>query len=67
MSERDEPLLLTVREVAQMCQIGRTAAYELVKRGEIRSITVGARTRRVPRAQVEAWIERELETQGEGA
>jgi excisionase family DNA binding protein len=45
-----------VEEVAQILGIGRTAAYEGVRRGEIPSIRVGRRLV-VPRAALEKMLE----------
>lgn len=44
----DLPLLLTVGEVASVLRIGRNAAYQLVKDGNLQCIHVG-RSIRVPR------------------
>ena len=42
------PLLLTVNELASVIRIGRNAAYQLVKDGDIQSIRIG-RSIRIPR------------------
>lgn len=42
------PLVLTVPQLAKVLNIGRNAAYELVKSGEIRSIHIG-KSIRIPR------------------
>lgn len=44
----DVPAVLTVEEAAKLLRIGRGAAYEAVRKGEIPSVRVG-RTIRVPR------------------
>jgi excisionase family DNA binding protein len=44
----DLPLVLTVEEAAEVLRIGRTAAYEAVRRGELPSFRIG-RSLRVPR------------------
>ena len=44
----DLPLTLTVVEAASVLRIGRTAAYNLVRCGKLRSVRVG-KTIRVPR------------------
>ena len=47
------PLLLTVSDLASILRIGRNAAYQLVKDGNIQSIRVG-RSIRIPRkAQIQ--------------
>ena len=44
----DLPLTLTVVEAASVLRIGRTAAYNLIRCGKLRSVRVG-KTIRVPR------------------
>ncbi len=50
-----EPLVYTVEEVAAELRIGRSAAYEAVRRGEIPAVRVG-RAWRIPRHQLEALL-----------
>lgn len=50
-------LLLTVNEVAERLGLGRTKVYELLGRGEIASVHIGA-ARRVPASALEAYVER---------
>lgn len=57
------PLLLTVEEAAEQLHIGRTKAFAMVKSGEIESILIGERGRRVPREAVFEYIAR-LRQQG---
>lgn len=46
MYESDHlPNVLTVPEIASYLRIGRTTAYELVKRGEIPSLKIGRQIR----------------------
>lgn len=45
----DLPELLGVDEVATWLNVGRNTAYELIRRGDIKSIRIG-RLLRVPRA-----------------
>lgn len=52
-------VLCSVQEVAVMLSIGRTAAWELVRKHKIRSVKIG-RTRRVPITAVQEYIERLL-------
>ena len=49
------PLTLTVEEAARVLRIGRTAAYEAVRAGDIPSISIG-RTKRVPRHRLAAML-----------
>ncbi len=54
MSER---LLLTVEEAAQRLGIGRSFAWELVRRGELPSVRLG-RLVRIPVGALDEWIQR---------
>lgn len=60
-----EPLLYTVEESAQRANVGRTTMYKLIRGGEVRSIKV-RRTRRIPPAELEAYIARQLAAQNGG-
>jgi excisionase family DNA binding protein len=48
-------ILLTVEEAAHKLSVGRTTVYELMRRGELRYITVG-RVRRVPIEAVSEFV-----------
>ena len=50
------PLLLTVSDLASILRIGRNAAYQLVKDGNIQSIRVG-RSIRIPRKALIQFME----------
>ena len=50
-----EKLCLTPGEAAQVLSVGRTMLYELLKRGEIASISVGG-ARRIPIDSLRAYI-----------
>ena len=50
-----EPLTYTVEEAAKLLRIGRSAAYDAVRRGELPAIRVG-RTLRVPRHRLELML-----------
>jgi excisionase family DNA binding protein len=52
-----KPILVSVVEVARMLSIGRTAAWELVRQQKIKSVKIG-RTRRMPIAAIQEYIER---------
>ena len=52
-----KPILVSVVEVARMLSIGRTIAWELVRKQKIKSVKIG-RTRRVPIAAIQEYIER---------
>ena len=49
-------ILVTVEEMATMLSIGRTVAWELVRKHKIKSVKIG-RTRRVPIAAIQEYIE----------
>lgn len=50
--------VLTVEEAARELRIGRSAAYDAVRRGEIPAVRIG-RSIRVPRHQLEAMLDLE--------
>lgn len=50
------PLVLTIEEAAEVLRIGRTAAYEAARRGELPVVRIGHRTLRVPRHKLEALL-----------
>jgi len=61
----DEPaLLLSPTAAAHLLGCGRTHLYGLLSRGELRSIRVG-RLRRIPRSEIEAYVDRQLSAQRE--
>lgn len=55
-----QPILVTVEEAAEMLSIGRTAAWELVRKRKLRSVKIG-RTRRVPVSVIQEYIQQLLE------
>ena len=59
---RQQPIVLTVPEAAQLLRIGKNRTYELVASGEIRCVKVG-RKRLVPVRELLDWLERETRTQ----
>ena len=56
MSERFEPLAMTIREVAERLQIGKSSAHRLVTSGELHGFRVGS-TWRVLRRDFDSYIE----------
>lgn len=52
----DEPMMLTVPQVARRLQIARKRAYELVAAGQLPVVQLG-RSLRVPLAALNRWIE----------
>jgi excisionase family DNA binding protein len=55
-----EPILLTVRDAAQLLAIGRTSVYQLIADGELEVIRIG-RAARIPTAAVHAFVRRRRE------
>lgn len=51
----DKPAVLTVEEAAKVLRIGRSAAYEAARRGELPVIRLG-RSLRVPRHRLEQML-----------
>lgn len=58
--EKPQPILVTVDELADTLSIGRTAAWELVRKRKIRSVKIG-RTRRVPVTAITEYIQQLLD------
>jgi excisionase family DNA binding protein len=52
-----DPLLLTVPEAARLLHLGRNSVYELVACRQLPALHFG-RAIRIPRASLEAWVER---------
>lgn len=50
--------LLTVEQTAHALGLGRTFTWHLVMTGEIESIVIGKKARRVPCDAIDAYIER---------
>ena len=57
------PLLVGVKDAARELGIGRDTAYQLVRDGRIRAVSVG-RKRLIPRSELAAFIEREVSQDG---
>ena len=56
------PLVLTISDVADTLQIGRSAAYALARSGELFTIKVGSQIR-VPRSALIAYLKAEAEVE----
>ncbi|WP_433513914.1 helix-turn-helix domain-containing protein [Nonomuraea sp. CA-143628] len=52
------PLLLTVEAAGVQLSLGRTEAFALVKSGELESVVIGQRARRVPRQALLDYVTR---------
>jgi excisionase family DNA binding protein len=50
-------ILVSVADAARMLSIGRTAAWELVRKHKIKSVKIG-RTRRVPIVAIQVYVQR---------
>jgi excisionase family DNA binding protein len=53
-------ILVSVVDAARMLSIGRTVAWELVRKQKIKSVKIG-RTRRVPIVAIEEYIQRPMD------
>ncbi|MDP9383345.1 MAG: helix-turn-helix domain-containing protein [Chloroflexota bacterium] len=58
--EPDGKALLTVEEAGAYLGIGRTLAWELIRKKQLPCIRLGQRCVRVPRRELDAWIERQV-------
>lgn len=56
--------ILTVREVAALLKINEKTAYKLAAKGEIPGFKVGG-SWRFDRGEIESWIRRQTEKQGQ--
>ena len=56
--DQEQPVLLTVEQVCRIINLGRSKTYELIASNLIPSISIG-RSRRVLRADLMAWIEKQ--------
>ena len=50
-----QPMLLRPEEVARSLAIGRTAVFELIRTGELRSVKIG-KSRRIPADAVVEYV-----------
>lgn len=48
--------LLTVEQAAQVLGVGRTSTYQLIASGELPSVVVGRRSRRVRQSDLDTYI-----------
>jgi excisionase family DNA binding protein len=48
--------LLTVRQVAERLQLSRTWTWQLITSGQLRSLKLGPRSRRVRESDLDAFI-----------
>ena len=55
--EVEKPALLTVPEFAAEIRVAPSTAWAMVARGEIESIVIGQKMRRIPREALDAYIQ----------
>ena len=58
-----DAVLLSVEEAAQVLGLGRSKTYELLLKGQLRSIKIG-RSRRVPVESINEFIRERIEEAG---
>jgi len=63
----DTRLLLRPPEAAERLGIGLTKLYELLGRGELKSISIGLKARRIALADLEEFVDRKRAESGEAA
>lgn len=56
-SPSERPLLLTVKEAAELMNVGRTTIYKLMDSGEVQSLQIGS-SRRIPLAAIHEFADR---------
>lgn len=61
LTTSQQPLLLSVRQTSRLLGIATSHAYEMCRLGVIPSIRIG-KSVRVPRKQLEQWIEAQTST-----
>ncbi len=58
-----QPALLRITEAAEYLGISRTKCYELIQRGELKTVHIDTSVR-VPRAEHERWLAGQFATHG---
>jgi excisionase family DNA binding protein len=53
------PALMTVEEAASYLSMSRSQCYRLIMDGQLASIVLGRKFRRIPLKSCDAWIERQ--------
>lgn len=59
-------LLFTPEQAAEVMSTGRTTVFRLMRTGELASVKIG-RSRRIPRAAVEAYVAKLIADSGSSA
>lgn len=52
-----EPMLISIAEASKRLGVSAARVYELVRTGELKSVPVGSRNRKVPVKALEEYIE----------
>lgn len=60
----DDKLLLTPTEAARRLSISKTLCYRLLAKGELPSLVIGARLRRVPVQALDTYIQEQMAAAG---
>ena len=60
-SKKQEVKAYSVEDIAEMLQIGRTAAYKLVREGHFKTVNIGRKIR-ISKKSFEEWLDN-LETE----
>jgi excisionase family DNA binding protein len=53
----NDPFLISIPEAARLLATGRSTAYDLVNKGELRTVSIGAR-RLIPAEELAAYVAR---------
>jgi excisionase family DNA binding protein len=56
MDDKNDPLLISVPDVARQLGIAKGLAYQMVRDGRLPSVLLGKRAVRVPLARLQVWI-----------
>jgi excisionase family DNA binding protein len=56
MDDKNDPLLISVPDVARQLGIAKGLAYQMVRDGRLPSVLLGKRAVRVPWARLQSWI-----------
>jgi excisionase family DNA binding protein len=57
------PMLLNLKQAAHELGVSKSTLFALMRAGEISSVLLGPQIRRIPRTEIEAFIERKLREQ----
>jgi len=56
MSEKQEPMLYRIEEVAKLLSISRSQMYRLFEQNKLKPVYMGEKTVRIPKVEVERFI-----------